>query len=73
MNVEPICRIFNNSVKYGIFPDELKIVLVLPVHKNGNHDDIQNYMPVTTLSVFSKIFEKDAYCQILEYFNFYNL
>jgi len=53
-----ICALFNNSVNSGIFPDTLKIARVVPVFKAGDKHSVNNYRPISVLSIISKIFEK---------------
>ena len=36
------------------FPDILKITKVIPIHKNGNKNDPNNYRPISILSTFFK-------------------
>ena len=50
--------LINGSFSTGIFPDKLKIAKVIALHKKGATDDPANYIPISLLSVFSKIFEK---------------
>ena len=50
--------ICNTSFTEGIFPDKNKIVKVIPSHKKGPSNDVNNYRPVSLLSTFSKIMEK---------------
>ena len=54
----PLCRIINMSFINGVFPDNLKIVKVIPVHKGGSTQDMNNFRPVSLLSIFDKIMEK---------------
>ena len=49
--------IFNHSINEGIFPDKLKTGRVTPLHKEGDLNEVSNYRPITSLSVFSKLFE----------------
>ena len=42
----------------GVFPDALKISEVIPIHKGGSTEEINNYRPISLLSVFDKIIEK---------------
>ena len=55
---EPLCTIVNGSFSTGIFPDDLKLAKVIPLHKKGSTDDPRNYRPLSLLSIFSKIIEK---------------
>ena len=52
----PISILFNQSISEGIFPQTLKHATVIPIHKKGNKDDVNNYRPISLLSVYSKIF-----------------
>ena len=54
----PLCRIINMSFLTGVFPEKLKIVKVIPVHKNGSTQDMNNFRPISLLSIFDKIMEK---------------
>ena len=56
---EPLCNIINFAFAKGIFPDSLKVAKVIPVFKKGNRSLLTNYRPISVLSVFSKIFEKN--------------
>lgn len=55
--LEPICWVVNNSLEFGIFPEQLKLALVIPVHKKGDTTEMSNYRPISLLPSFSKIFE----------------
>ena len=43
------------SVLLGEYPLKLKII---PIVKNGDNLDVNNYRPIFLLSIFNKIFEK---------------
>jgi len=49
--------ILNSFCQYGL-SDNLKIARVMPLHKKGSKIDINNYRPISNLSVFSKVYEK---------------
>ena len=42
----------------GVYPNLLKIVKVIPIHKGGSTQDVNNYRPISLLSIFDKIIEK---------------
>ena len=46
------------SLKSGVYPNLLKLVKVVPIHKGGSTQDINNYRPILLLSIFDKIIEK---------------
>ena len=56
--------IFNNCIKNSKFPDILKYADIAPVFKKEDTTDKSNYRPISTLSNFSKIFEKLIYSQV---------
>ena len=51
-------NIINSSFEQGVFPSQLKIAKVVPIHKSGPKNDAANYRPISLLPAFSKIFEK---------------
>lgn len=58
---KPLSHIINDCISSGVFPDELKTVIIKPLHKKNDKEDMTNYRPVALISVFSKIFEKIIY------------
>ena len=56
--IVPLCKLINISFISGSFPDPLKIVKVIPIHKNGSTQDMNNYRPISLVSIFDKIMEK---------------
>jgi hypothetical protein len=56
-----LTNIYNTSFETGIFPERLKLAKVKPLYKKGNIHEVQNYRPISILSVFSKILEKLMY------------
>ena len=65
--------IFNDSINVGLFPDKLKSGRVIPLYKEGPPNDVSNYRPITTLSVFSKIFEKLVHKRMTPFITKYNI
>ncbi len=65
--VIPLCRIINVSFSSGVFPDALKIAKVLALHKGGPTDDLNNYRPISLLSVFDKIIEKIMHKKVYDF------
>ena len=63
--IKPLVHIYNTSFQTGTFPDLIKIAKVKPLHKKQNRQDIQNYRPISILSVFSKILEKMMHKRLL--------
>ena len=60
---ESLCTIFNRSIEMDIFPDEWKCAKVLPLFKQGEHTDMNNYRPISIIPVVVKVFERIIYDQ----------
>ena len=69
----PLCRIINNSFQTGTFPDPLKISKVIPIHKEGPTDDVNNYRPISLLSIFDKIIEKAMHKRLYSFLEQHNI
>lgn len=61
----PFYIIFNTSIRTCIFPARWKDAHIVPIHKSGSHHDVQNYRPISLLSVVSKILERFVHCDLL--------
>lgn len=71
--VDVLSFIFNLSVETGIFPVSLKRAVVIPIFKKNDRSCLNNYRPISLLSVFSKIFEKVMKKRIIGFINANNL
>ena len=58
---EKLTNIFHNCIRSGTFSEILKKAKVTPVFKKGDPSSKTDYRPVSTISNFSKIFEKLIY------------
>ena len=59
--------IYNNAKNESIYPEQLKLAEVTPIHKKDDTTLKKNYRPVSLIPVVSKLFERDMYNQILSY------
>ena len=64
---EPLCNIFNRSILSGIYPRVFKIARVVPVFKSGSENDVNNFRPISTLPLFSKIFERVLFNKLSDF------
>ena len=62
-----LAGVINKSLQQGIFPSELKVARVTPIHKEGPRNDVSNYRPISLLTSFSKIYEKLMHIRILNF------
>ena len=51
-----MCDIFNSILTSGYFPDKWMDGVIIPIHKKGDRDDVNNYRGVTLVSCMSKMF-----------------
>ena len=65
--VFPLCHIINMSFSKGVFPEKLKIGKVVPIHKGGSTQDINNFRPISLLSIFDKIIEKIMHRRLYDF------
>ena len=56
--------VINKSFEEGVFPEQLKLARVTPIHKEGSKSDVANYRPISLLTSFSKIYEKLMHSRI---------
>ena len=56
--VDPLTHLHNTSFETGVFPDIWKIAKVIPVFKQGDRSDEDNYRPISLLSCFEKVLER---------------
>ncbi len=56
--VIPLCYIVNISFSTVIFLDVLKVAKVITLHKGGSTQEVNNFRPISLLSIFDKILEK---------------
>ena len=56
-----------------VFPDRLKYAIIKPLHRNDNRSEVSNYIRVSLLKSFSKIFETVIQRMILKHLTNYNI
>ena len=71
--IEPLCKIITNSFSSVIFPDALKICKVVPIHKGESTQNVNNYRPISLLSIFDKIIEKLMHKRLYEFLNLHEI
>ena len=54
----PLSILFKISYNTGILPTDWKSANIVPVHKKGPKDDVENYRPISLTSLVMKTFER---------------
>ena len=62
-----LLHLINFSIKSSTFPSDWKIARVTPVFKAGDRANLDNFRPISVLSVLSKITEKVICSQLSSY------
>ena len=64
---KPLSIIYKNCITTGIYPNAWKWSIIVPIHKKGDKQFVNNYRPVSLLPIFGKVFEKILFNSIFEY------
>ena len=54
----PLSMLFRLSYNSGSLPRDWKVANVVPVHKKGSKDNVENYRPISLTSLVMKTFER---------------
>ena len=65
--ITPLHYLINLSLETGYVPKEFKVAKIVPVFKEGDCHDFNNYRPIYLLSSFSKLMEQIVSKQILRF------
>lgn len=68
-----LCHLINSSFVSGLFPVQLKVAKIVPIHKKDDPKNVSNYRPVALLPSVSKVFEKIVSMQLTSYLEHHNL
>jgi hypothetical protein len=65
--VTTLTYIFNLSLATKTFPESWKLANVIPVHKKDDKSEVNNYRPISLLSVVGKIFERIVFKHVYNF------
>ena len=65
---KPLAIILKQWVDTGIFPSEWKKGNIVPIHKKGNKETLNNYRPVSLLPICGKILERLIFDEMFKFF-----
>ena len=66
--LNPLKLIFENYLRTRLFPDQWKKANVVPIHKKGDKQLIENYRPASLLPICGKVFERLIFSSWFNYF-----
>ena len=69
----PLETIFNCSISTITLPDKFKTASVIPVHKQGSQLILNNYQPISLLSIFNRTLERLVCRQVKGFITKHNL
>jgi len=58
--IDPLEYIFHISLNSGKVPTKMKTDKMIPVFEKGKTDLMSNYRPMSLLSIFDKLLEKNS-------------
>ncbi|CAB4042235.1 Hypothetical predicted protein, partial [Paramuricea clavata] len=58
-----LCSLFNKSLRIGVVPDNWKLANIVPVYKRGEKAEVENYRPISLLSLGMGSFLTNQYQQ----------
>ena len=65
---KPLELIFKSCLESGKFPLEWKKTNVVPAHKKGDKQILENYRPISLLPITRKTFKRIMYKNMFEFF-----
>ena len=65
---EPLQMIFNQALISGSFPFEWKKANIVPIHKKGHKQTLNNYRPVSLFPICGKIFDRPIFNEVFRFF-----
>ena len=65
---KPLEMIFKQCIEAGFFPSEWKKVNIVPIHKKGDKQTLENYRPVSLLPICGKILERLMFNEMFNFF-----
>ena len=65
---KPLEMIFKQCIETGVFSSEWKKANIVPIHKKGGKQALENYLPVSSLPVCGKILVRLMFNEMFNFF-----
>ena len=65
---KPLEMIYKHCIETGVFPSEWKKANIVPIHKKGDKQTLENYCPVSLLPICGKILERLMFNEMFNFF-----
>ena len=65
---KPLEMIFKQCTETGFFPSEWKKANIVPIHKKGDKQTLENYRPVSLFPICEKILERLMFNEMFNFF-----
>ena len=70
----PILHVlYNKCLHMGYYPSNMKIARVVPIHKEDDKNNVNNYRPISVLTQFNRIFERILAKRLMNFFEANNI
>ena len=63
----PLSKMFDLVYNVGCIPSEWKTSNAVPIHKEDDKTDVENYRPISLISLVMNVFERIMYEELLNY------
>ena len=70
---QPVSNIFSLSIQSSVIPDVWKTAYMLPLLKGGDRTLLNNYRPISKLSILAKVLETQMNDQVKDYLSLNNI
>ena len=71
--VDSLTYLLNLCLSKNYFPDEFKYAKIIPLHKKGDVNDVNNYRPISLLPTISKLLERHMHKHLTNFIDKYKL
>ena len=71
--LKPLKHLINLSLKTGFFPEKFKVAKIVPIYKDSDRHEFNNYRPISLLSSLSRLLESIVSFQLTAFANAYDI